>query len=178
MTFFCNKIAEIGHDQKQLHRLTNDLMGNKREIILPEHNNEKSLADQICKFFIGKISIIRDNLAHANTLLNETDALRADTVFDGTSLRSFALASNEEVKRLILSSPSKSCELDPLPTKLLKQCLDCVLPTITAIINRSLSESHVPISFKRAVVRPLLKKPGLDKEVLKNYRPVSNLPFI
>jgi hypothetical protein len=24
----------------------------------------------------------------------------------------------------------------------------------------------------------LLKKPNLDKEMLKNYRPVSNLPFI
>ena len=28
------------------------------------------------------------------------------------------------------------------------------------------------------MVRPLLKKPSLDIEVLKNYRPVSNLPFI
>ena len=25
---------------------------------------------------------------------------------------------------------------------------------------------------------PLMKKPNLDEEVLKNYRPVSNLPFI
>jgi hypothetical protein len=36
----------------------------------------------------------------------------------------------------------------------------------------------VPTSFKGAIVRPLLKKPGLDKDILKNYRPVSNLPFI
>lgn len=28
------------------------------------------------------------------------------------------------------------------------------------------------------LVRPLLKKSRLDKEVYKNYRPVSNLPFI
>ena len=27
-------------------------------------------------------------------------------------------------------------------------------------------------------VKPLLKKPSLDKELLKNYRPVSNLPYI
>ena len=27
-------------------------------------------------------------------------------------------------------------------------------------------------------MRPLLKKPGLDPENLKNYRPVSNLPFL
>jgi hypothetical protein len=28
------------------------------------------------------------------------------------------------------------------------------------------------------VVRPLLKKPGLDQNVRTNYRPVSNLPFV
>ncbi|CAC5421612.1 unnamed protein product [Mytilus coruscus] len=66
----------------------------------------------------------------------------------------------------------------PLPTKLLKPCVDHLLPSITDIVNTSLSEQCVPLSFKQAVVRPLLKKPSLDKEVLKNYRPVSNLPFI
>ena len=77
-----------------------------------------------------------------------------------------------------MKSPSKSCELDPLPTNLLKQVLEYVLPLITAIINRSLVESKVPACFKKANVRPLLKKPNLDKEVLNNYRPVSNLPFL
>jgi len=28
------------------------------------------------------------------------------------------------------------------------------------------------------LIRPLLKKPTLDPDVLKNYRPVYNLPFI
>ena len=36
----------------------------------------------------------------------------------------------------------------------------------------------MPKSFKRALIRPLLKKPGLDPNVLKNYRPVSNLSFL
>jgi len=35
-----------------------------------------------------------------------------------------------------------------------------------------------PSEFKRAVVRPLLKKRGLDVSQLKNYRPVSNLSFL
>ena len=52
------------------------------------------------------------------------------------------------------------------------------MPLITAIINNSLATSVVPACFKRAVVRPLLKRPGLDKEVLNNYRPVSNLPYV
>jgi hypothetical protein len=53
-----------------------------------------------------------------------------------------------------------------------------VLPSNKDIVNQSLSEQCVPVSFKQAIVRPLLKKPNLDKEMLKNYRPVSNLPFI
>jgi len=56
--------------------------------------------------------------------------------------------------------------------------LEYLLPLIRAIINKSLVESKVPLSFKKANIRPLLKMPNLDKEELKNYRPVSNLPFL
>jgi len=35
-----------------------------------------------------------------------------------------------------------------------------------------------PAEFKQAVVRPLLKKSGLDTAEMKNYRPVSNLSFL
>ena len=35
-----------------------------------------------------------------------------------------------------------------------------------------------PISCKSSIVIPLIKKPGLDREMLKNYRPVSNLSFL
>ena len=42
----------------------------------------------------------------------------------------------------------------------------------------SLAEGHVPASLKSAIIVPLLKKSTLDHNILKNYRPVSNLPFI
>ena len=35
-----------------------------------------------------------------------------------------------------------------------------------------------PSVVKSAVVRPLLEKTSLDSENIKNYRPVSNLPFL
>ena len=41
-----------------------------------------------------------------------------------------------------------------------------------------LKEGVFPSAFKTAHVIPLLKKPSLDKNNLKNYRPVSNLSFI
>ena len=36
----------------------------------------------------------------------------------------------------------------------------------------------MPKSLKTALIRPLLKKTGLDSDILKKFRPVSNLPFI
>ena len=37
---------------------------------------------------------------------------------------------------------------------------------------------YFPSEFKQAMVRPLLKKDGLDASQMKNYRPVSNLSFL
>ena len=54
--------------------------------------------------------------------------------------------------------------LDPLPSKVLKEHLPTVGPAILLLMNLSLSIGIVPSSFKDAVIKPLLKKPGLDPE--------------
>ena len=48
---------------------------------------------------------------------------------------------------------------------------------IADIINTSLRDGFVPESFKRALVKPLLKKPGLEL-LDRNYGPVSDLGYI
>ena len=53
-----------------------------------------------------------------------------------------------------------------------------MLPHITRLINDSLSSTVFPGVFKEAIVKPLLKKHGLDMNDLSNYRPMSNLQFI
>ena len=74
--------------------------------------------------------------------------------------------------------PTKSCSLDPIPTNLTKQYLNDIIPLITRIINTSLTSGTVPSQFKQAIVTPILKKKNLDNNHLKNYRPISNLPFL
>ena len=90
----------------------------------------------------------------------------------------FSLVCEEDIFGLMKEMPSKSCILDPLPTDLVKQCAESLVPLITRIINESLLSGVVPSKLKEAVVVPLLKKHGLDCNNLKNFRPVSNLPFI
>ena len=67
-----------------------------------------------------------------------------------------------------MSSPSKSCDLDPLPTILLKACLEVLIKPITDIINASLCSGLFPKDFKYAHINPVLKKTTLSKEDLKN----------
>ena len=90
----------------------------------------------------------------------------------------FQNISDEFVLKIINSAPTKSCELDPIPTTLLYENIDSLLPIIKNIINTSLTTGIVPRDLKTAVVKPLLKKPSPDKNLLKNYRPISNLPFL
>ena len=56
--------------------------------------------------------------------------------------------------------------------------LDALLPIMTSITNASLKSGLVPDALKSAVITPLLKKSNLDHNVLKKYRPVSNLSFL
>ena len=93
-------------------------------------------------------------------------------------LSSFNPVTESELCKVIQSSNSKYCSLDPLPTSLLKECLDPLLPILCKIVNKSLQSSVVPNEFKNAVVTPLLKKKSLDSENMRNYRPVSNLPYM
>ena len=174
-TLFSSKIRDCGKDQKQMFKLTCHLMGNTGRVILPTHESAEQLATIFGDFYIDKVATIRRNInigSQSDTTLDD------DVMFDGIPLQRFLPATHDEVKRINTNSPNKTCVLDPIPTRLLRQCLDHFVPLITAIINKSLATSVVPACFKRAVVRPLLKRPGLDKEVLNNYRPVSNLPYV
>ena len=76
-----------------------------------------------------------------------------------------------------MSMPSKSCELDAFSTKVLKEIIKPLLPVLTKIINLSLIKGLFVEEWKVVIICPPLKKLGLDL-ISKNYRPVSNLPFL
>ena len=82
------------------------------------------------------------------------------------------------MKECIINSAPKSRELDPIPSKLLIECLDSILPSLTDLFNSSLASGIFPLCFKSARDTPILKKLCLDYNDLNNYRPVSNLCFI
>ena len=122
-----------------------------------------------CKFFSDNILKIRSTLQSSIP----SSVTRPNSIKN--TLSSFTPVSEESLLKILKSSPSKSCCLDPIPTSLIKDCADIVITPIAKIVNYSIKEGSFPNCFKMAHVTPLHKRPSLDRNNLKNYRPVSNL---
>ena len=133
-------------------------------------------------FFNDKILTIRNRIDHLLPSIgtNTPSSTEISETTDNPTnyLDSFSLITLDQLTKLISGSKPTTCILDPIPTKLLKEILPLINSTLLNTINLSLSSGYVPRSFRIAVIKPLLKKPTLDPEVLANYRPISNLPFL
>ena len=105
-------------------------------------------------------------------------SLTADQNVCNSSFVTFTQVTEYEVLKIISESPSKTCNLDCVPTWLLKEHLDAFIPFITHVTNSSFSSGVFPKPFGHALITPVLKKPSLDSNDLSNYRPVSNINFI
>ena len=81
----------------------------------------------------------------------------------------------EELSNILEKSKLKSCQLDPIPAKVLSAQIDIILLIIVDITNLSLETSYVPLSLKK---HPTLKNSATDYEEFSNFRPISNLKFI
>ena len=84
---------------------------------------------------------------------------------------------NDEVLSVIKSMAAKTCGSDPLPSSLFKDLAPHIIDTITELVNTSLTECIFVNNWKTAIIKPLLKKLGLEL-IAKNYHLVSNLPFM
>ena len=155
------KVLEYGTNQKQLFGLAD----RKRVAQLPSHSWETHLAHAFCEFFITKITNVRDGSEavpqlSVPSLEAPISLLKKKCTLSGLPCR------RRWVSCMVSTSESKTCELDPIPTGLLKQCAPELTPVITAIINESLSTGVIPDSFQMSVVSSLLKKPSLDPQLI------------
>ena len=163
------RILDYRGNAKELFLLVNKLMGSIAQNPLPPNKTDKELAEDFARYFLSKIEKIRETFT--NTPPYET------LHHNVPKFTSFHPLTESEVHTVIMRMKNKHCELDIIPTGILKQILEACLPAITQIVNMSLTNGEFCKSWKVTVVKPLLKKPGLNL-ISKNYRPISNLPFI
>ena len=170
--YYRKLISDNSHDSKKLWRELHKVLHRSHSTTLPTCESSKSLPDRFVTFFSNEIIQICESFSSSESC----DMVHPP--FDPPKLTVFTQVTQDDIGKIISKSPTKSCLLDPLPTFLIKECIDILLPSITKLVNCSLREGVVPDGFKKAVVTPLIKKASLHVEDLKNYRPVSGFSFI
>ena len=103
-----------------------------------------------------------------STPLNETYNLPT------YSLSSFTLPSTTTIEKLP-SAVNTSSELDPIPHSILNKYHIYLTSYYQEIIENSLTFGHFSNLYENSICYTHHKKPNIDKSILSNYRPISNL---
>lgn len=171
--FYSNAIDNCEKSHKELFQLCKNLLDQSNCTKLPTFVNPKDMANKFNNYFIEKIENIRSNLS---PIMKPCIGDGMDTCAQ-TIMFEFQPVTIDDVRKIMLAKPIKTAPQDPLPAVLLKNSIDELLPALTHLVNLSLSTGSMD-GLKDSIIRPLLKKPDLDPEVLKNYRPVNNIVYL
>ena len=86
--------------------------------------NSKALANEFNQFFKDKVQKIMDNFVRTEDNPTDQQYLESDYTTD-RRFREFIPVNSDKIAKIIRTAPPKSCELDPVPSKILKQvCKD------------------------------------------------------
>ena len=138
----------------------------------------KEMAELQNKYYVEKVKKIRNQLPERGdptAQLRKSIEARPHPRPEGLSLKTVAPAEVDEIVRKLKSS--KSCGLDFIDTYILKLTRPFILPSLTHIINLSISTNTFPQAYKVAKVVPLYKGKESDVTDPKSYRPVALLPI-
>ena len=173
--YYSSIIAENKGNQKVLFKTIDQLLQRKQEPRFPTSTSSEQLFNEFAAFFHEKISKMQCNLSHdSESIINPLP----DLLCCQLEFTDFCTVNTNDIRKYLVSSGVKTCDLDPLPSILLRECLDTLLPVITRIVNLSLTTGNVPRHFKDAMVRPKLKKDSLDHQLFSHFRPISNLKLL
>ena len=96
--------------------MVSNITSSTKDNPLPDGKSNQELTNQFAEYFIDKIQKIRNNL-------NSYDRYQVEEAVQAPALGEFEPLMEDEVTKVIISMASKSCEINPVPTNLLKEIL-------------------------------------------------------
>ena len=162
-------IKANSNNTRKLFTLVSEITGSSKPNPMPDAQSDKELAEDFAQFFRQKINGIWHQFKH----IPQYKVPPRDT----RPLKSFATINENDLLKLIMEMPTKTCESDIIPTKLLKEILPTVIPALTKIANLSINNGEFSEKWKSATIKPLIKS-QCKGTIHQNYRPVSNLTFL
>ena len=110
-----------------------------------------------------------------NFLINNSSQLPSKLEHLTQSRLSSVTFPKDDIEKLIQNlDPNKAHGHDQISIRMLKLCSNSICKPLEIIFNRCLETSTFPNDWKKGNVVPVFKKG--DKQILKNYRPISLLP--
>ena len=162
-------------NSKELHKNLEELLGLKKEKILPENmKDRKTLANEFVNFFENKVEKICIEIARESTTI-----CPSMPYVEYNKLKKFEKLSMRDFERILKRIKITYCENDPCPISDIHNAENYskIKDLYLEITNKSLEHSEFPKSEKLACIKPGYKGKG-DKNSLNSYRPISNLSFL
>ena len=125
--YYENQILQC-KGQKEVFKVVENLLHvhQKGNAKLPSHTCQKELVQRLNDYFVTKISKIHQDL---DVIPTSSTYILPNVISDNpTSLESFIPATEDKIYKLVTSLTSKSCALDPIPTLMLKEHIDILVP--------------------------------------------------
>ena len=132
------------------------------------------MLSKLPKCFVNKISDLRVSLDASENLCSTVNRHSSHC---SSSFTAFRRVDMDSLRKLVLRAPTKSCLLDPVPTNILKDCLDELLPILSTTINLPLESGFFPDIWKESLVTPLLKKNKVLTWFLKTFDQSAIFPL-
>lgn len=174
---FTGLLNRAGSNTRTLYTVVNKEMDRKQSRMLPDApNGIDKLATSFNDYFKEKIDKIRGSMPNNGCAINFVK----DNQFNDSAtniLSEFEPATIDELKVILNETGVKTSPADIFPQQLYKDNITALLPLLLHLVNLSISTGNMD-GVKTADIIPLLKSESLDPDVLKNFRPVSNLTFL
>ena len=171
--YYTDYFRDMRNSPRHISSAVSNIIGKPNEKVLPELALTSPLlfCNQFNIFLYQKIQKIREDLDM--TAVSSQTPPPLDLESELTEFCNITPSSFEEIVRKCRVT---HCDLDPLdfskvpPAFLNGRFID--------IINATFSTCEFPSSEKRGLIYPRLKSHGLDREVLGNYRPITNVSYL
>ena len=147
-----------------MFKVCDSLFGRGKEASLPPGFTNQELADNFNDFFITKITNITSKLTEQNAGPSD---IQTEHRTIPRVLENYRLLNCDEVAKIVLASPTKTCEADPIPTELLKKVVLSIIQLLTKLVNESLQTGEFPDDLKEALVKTVAEKDSLRTNLQK-----------
>ena len=171
---YYNNALKNNKDPRMLNKNLDDLIGLKKEKVLPENNgNHMGLANRFGKIFDDKTDKIYKSFTNENYRNISFMPQQVNKKLDR-----FKKLNLTDLKKVIDKVKCTYCENDPFPISDIKDAenMHLIDSVFLTIINMSIAQTVFPQSEKLASIKPTYKGKG-DQNDLSSYRPISNLSY-